>query len=119
MKVRCVKILDARGNKLESSPWLSLDGVYDVLSIYIEKQGRTLVRLIGEQSTPALFSLEEFEIVDGSIPRNWTVSATSSGNLDVEPDSWKSPGFWDRYYDGDGEAQKIFDDERLQMNAQK
>ncbi len=47
-----------------------------------------------------------FEVLDGRIPPNWTVSGVSNDALDdfnVGPASWATPGFWVRIDDDYGD----------------
>lgn len=76
---------------------------------------RTMLRLIGENPTPALFQTDIFEVVSSVIPPSWIVVSPKPGLLDVGPEPWTRPGFWERYFDQDPEAVAIFKRERERM----
>jgi len=98
MKVRCVKAPD-EGRVSGRSAWLTEGRTYHVLAIEIEPT-RTRFRLVGDQSeTPALFEPELFEVVSGMIPSNWVISSHRSGYVDIGPEAWGCPGFWEDYFD--------------------
>lgn len=98
---------------MEKSSWMKIGRVYDVLSISIDSAARVLLRIVGEERmTPALFSMDELEIVDHSIPRNWEVHFEGD-TLSFAPAAWMSEGFWVRFFDHDAEALKIFEEERV------
>ena len=116
MKVRCIKLVSLEGKELASSPWLKLDGVYDVLSFTAGLNRGVLLRILDEKSA-GLFPLQQFEIVDGTIPTSWRATALPTGDISFGPQSWREPGFWERYFDGNEEARKIFDEECRAMGA--
>ena len=69
MKIRCIKLVDGFGKDAIHSQWEKVGAVYDVLSLEIGLDGRSLVRFVGDrENIPALRPLEQFEIVDHSIP---------------------------------------------------
>jgi hypothetical protein len=71
-----------------------------------------MVRIIAdEQTTPALFDLSDFEVVDGILPSNW-IADSSDETFELTPKSWTEPGFWERFFDGDPEALNTFRNER-------
>ena len=110
MKVRCTRLLDWAGRPEESSVWLKVGGVYHVLGIWIEL-GQVRFRLVGEESTPALYQPEMFEILSGRIPRTWVASSPSPGCISLEPAAWSHAGFWEKYFDQDPEALATFEEE--------
>jgi hypothetical protein len=115
MKVRCTKLIDPRGNSLEKSPWLTVGKIYHVLSICVSADGRRLLRLVGDGNNGiALFRLEQFEIVTSKIPDTWIVKYMK-GEIDFTPESWSQTDFWDRFYDGNSDAFRIFDEERKKI----
>src|ERR1700722_5571273 len=117
MKVRCVRIFDPRGNPLEQSPWLTIGKVYIVLSVIFDigtAPGRPLrLRLVGDgRNGLALFRWDEFEIVSSIIPPTWIIFPGPASLIYLTPEPWTQPSFWDRYYNDDAEALKVFDQER-------
>ncbi len=63
-----------------------------------------------QQSTAALFSAAEFDVVDDSVPPQWVVGVDLNGYVELAPRAWLSRGFWERYHDGDANA--VLDFER-------
>ena len=117
MKVRCVKLFDSSGLPQTASPWLTIGKLYDVLAIEFESQGRGLLRLIGDgRNGVALFPIEGFEIVSAAMPPSWVVSWDSGGFLQLAPERWTQPGFWERFYDREPAALAVFDEEVAQLN---
>jgi hypothetical protein len=116
MKVRCVKLLDSRSRAAERSAWAKIGSVYHVLSIWVEP-GQTRLRLVGEESTPALFEPEMFEVISSAIPPNWVITSTTPGCLSLAPDAWNTPGFWERFFDADADAIAVFNEERAKIVA--
>ena len=113
MKVRCIKLLDSRGNAQEKSPWLTVGKVYHVLSLVFGTQQKWLVRLIGDGlNGVALFPLDQFEIVSPKLPGQWVVTWAANGVFELTAEAWSRPGFWEQFYDQDAEARKIFEQEK-------
>jgi hypothetical protein len=116
MKVRCIKLIDSRGNTLEKSPWLTLGKVYDVLTLTFGTQQKWLLRLVGDGlNGVALFPLDQFEIVSQKIPAPWIVTWNSKEIFEMTTETWSQPGYWERYYDRDPEALKVFDEEKAKI----
>lgn len=46
MKVKCVRLLNAGGEAVESSSWLSLGRMYHVMGSYIDPGGKRSYRII-------------------------------------------------------------------------
>ena len=116
MKVRCIKLLDSRGLAAGRSAWVKIGSIYHVLSIWIEP-GRSKLRLIGEEVTPALFELEMFEVVSSRIPPTWVAASPKPGCLAFAPVEWSAPGFWESFFDGDPEAVSSFEQARAKIVA--
>ena len=106
MKVLCVRLpgpLD--GSTLDSSPWITVDKVYTVTSVTAEPGGRVQIQIVADDGRSlAWFNSETFLTVDSAIPDSWVVKVGESGTLDLAPASWREPGFWEAYYDGDATA---------------
>jgi hypothetical protein len=107
MKVKCVRLLDSPGIQ---SHWLLEGKSYDVLSIVMDAHGRWLLRILCESSPGvALFQLEQFEIVDASVPHCWIATWNASGVFELTIREWAHPGFWESYFDGELDAKKLFE----------
>ena len=116
MKVRCIKLIDARGNPQEWSSWLTLGKVYHVLAVVQDTRRKWLLRVISDGSNGvALFPLEQFEIVSAKIPDAWIVDWNSEGTLALTTEAWSKLGFWDNYYDREPSARSIFEEEKKKI----
>jgi hypothetical protein len=112
MKVRCTKLIDSLGRPVSQSPWLQLGKEYIVLTLSIDALGRALVRILDDQGAePGLYSLNQFDIVQHTIPGNWAVAQLNNGGLFFGPPAWDKPGYWERYFDKDPDALRIFESE--------
>jgi hypothetical protein len=116
MKVRCLKLLDARSRPVEHSTWAKIGSVYHVLSVWVEPDQAGL-RLVGEEPTPALFEPEMFEVVSTVIPPTWVITSPKPGCLSFAPDAWNATGFWEKFFDGEPEAVASFNEERAKIIA--
>jgi hypothetical protein len=116
MKVRCIRIFDSRGNPVERSSWLTIGKTYPVLSMIFQSNGERLLRLIGDgQNGVALFKWESFEVVTSDVPANWRIDLDEHGRVELAPKPWITLGFWNRFYDQDAEAIRIFQEERKKI----
>ncbi len=114
MKVRCVRLIDALGRIEESSAWLTIGKIYAVLSVVQNTDFRWSLRLMGDDPNGvALFPLEQFEIITNTISPTWIVSW--DGCFSLGPAPWDGAGFWNRYYDRDPDALRIFDEEHKKI----
>jgi hypothetical protein len=111
MKVRCIELKNWRGEPERRSSWLKIGSVYHVLGIQIEPN-RTMIQLVGEEPTPALFQPELFEVVSSAIPSVWVIMAPKSGWLSLAPEAWNRPGFWEEFYDREPKAVACFEEYR-------
>jgi hypothetical protein len=111
MKVRCIKLLNSRGQEVTTSSVLKIGRIYDALSISIDESGNGVYVRIHGGKQPSVHPLSQFDIVDPSIPRNWGVHGRSSGGIFLGPLSWSEIGFWEKYFDGDQKARTDFEAE--------
>jgi len=112
MKVRCTKLLDTRGAEQAQSAWLTVGKIYHVLSLLQDVHGRWLLRLMGDtEPGVGLFLLEQFEIVSRRLAPMWIVNWNKVGVFELTPETWTAPEFWERYFDHDPAAKRIFTDE--------
>jgi hypothetical protein len=109
-------LLDAHDEPQVESDWLTIGRLYHVLSVISDSHGRWLVRIMGD-SEPGLglFSLRQFEIVSDTIPSSWIVTWNNEGVFELTTKAWSEQGFWDRYFDNDPIARKIFERERQKI----
>lgn len=79
---------------------------YVVLSIEVNS-GVTFIRILAKDDLPRLFELDKFDIISGSFDSSWEVSV-EGGRLCVGPPVWYRSGFWQSYFDGGTDEEKIF-----------
>lgn len=60
------------------------------------------------QQCPALFPASDFEIVDSHLPAVWIASLDLNGYIHLAPPCWHEVGFWERYYEGEHDAELVF-----------
>jgi hypothetical protein len=85
--------------------WLLKGKQYVVLSV--EEYSRDLpgLRVESEDSgQPVVFKASLFALVDGSIPKCWRALAMSGGFVELGPEEFGEPGFWERCFDREPEA---------------
>lgn len=85
---------------------------YVVASLEITKSYRNYRIYSDIRESPILFSWDLFRIVDHDIPAVWEFHYNNERNfMKICPPSWSVMGFWERYFDAEPEAIKIFSDE--------
>jgi hypothetical protein len=119
MKLRCIQIIDEKTGKLqEHSSWLTEGKVYHALGMFLDERKTLLIRMIGDDGiTPALYGFNQFEVISPKIPSNWVVS-WNDNVFQLAPARWLARGFWERYFNGESEALRIFDEERLTVEKE-
>lgn len=113
MRVLCVRLVSqVDGTPMTTSPWVKLDGEYPVLSVLTEPAGRVLLQILTEEdSTAARFDSSMFMTTDPSLPPNWIARIGEDGSLDLAPQRWLVPGFWDAFHDDDPVARSTYGEE--------
>jgi hypothetical protein len=107
VKVQCTKI--DKPAVAETSTWLTVGRIYDVLEVYAYPGGPVELRIESDdQKTPALFDSSCFVTVDETIAESWVASVGESGTFLLGPKEWSLPGFWESFFDGNDEALKSF-----------
>ena len=119
MNVECIRIIDSEtGEIIEKSSWLSVGGVYQVLSIFISDCGPTEYRLIADDgNTPAIYEASQFKIINDTLPLNWVVTYEDKSYFELAPKSWSEAGFWEDYFDGEPLAIEKFETEVRIING--
>jgi hypothetical protein len=117
MKVKCVKLVDARGREVNDSAWLTLERVYPVLGIFVDPDGRRSYQIITNDRDPGFAAMvcpsaECFEIVSTTVPSNWRLKIRENGVMSIAPGAWQEPGFLEAFYDRDPAVYPIFERER-------
>lgn len=65
----------------------------------------------------ALFRWEEFEVVSSRVPPTWIIYSGPKSTVELLPEPWTRPRFWERYYDGDPDAVRILEETRKIVGA--
>jgi hypothetical protein len=116
MKVKCVRLHDVSGKSQEKSSWLTIGNMYHVLEVIQGSNKKWMIRLVGDGlNGVALFPLEEFEVVTHKLPDAWIIKWGKDGFFQLTPELWSHAGFWERFYDKDSDAIRIFEEERKKI----
>lgn len=90
-------------------PDLTFKKEYLVIGVNYNVQGNLEVSVeIDSDGTPCLFPLTSFDLVDPSLPEEYSFYFYEYGFASLQPIEFKGD-FWDRYHDGDPEAEKLFE----------
>ncbi len=91
--------------------WLNQDTEYVVLEVGT-MVNKTYYRIQSEDNqTPALFEASLFRIVDPHLPASWIAMMNNDVFIiKLIPIAWAEEGFWERYFDGNCDALKIYAD---------
>ena len=119
MRVVCVKLSDAGGDEVASSPWATLDAEYVVLAVEAAPGGHVQLRIMADDGpTPVLFESEMFMTISSNVPSNWVASIGEGGTFELAPANWLRPNFWEDYFNGDHQAVTEFEEERARIMAE-
>ena len=89
--------------------WFDPSEVLIVLAANSVPSGGSRFLLWSEkQSTAALFPVSDFEIMDNRLPSAWVAKVDLNGYLELAPPEWLSADFWERFHNGDPEAEATF-----------
>ena len=87
------------------NPWLTVGAECTVLEIFAQPSGRIELHLPTDSPGDlGWFPSKSFVTADDSIPTSWVTQIDDGGNARVGPKAWFSPGFWERFYDGEEAA---------------
>ena len=111
MRVRCVSIVDANNEPIETSRSLTIGREYVVLGVSATIGHSIDVRITSDDGTHSLWPIDIFEVVEDSLSSSW-VAKIDRQRLMLCPSSWSRPGFWEDYFNGEKEAVMQFDIER-------
>jgi len=113
MKVECIKVINPIiGEESHSDGWLTVGQTYIVLAIFASPQRPIKFRCIGNDGkTPALFDARQFKTISTNIPSNWVATLDEQGILEIGPERWSNPGFWEDFFNGDLNAIRVFEEE--------
>jgi hypothetical protein len=105
-----VKYVKERGYQGEGKdPHLTLGKEYIAITVDFPPGKRPEISKQSDcDGTPGLQPIEFFEIIDSSLPENYCFKVYENGFASLQPVEFKGD-FWDRYHDGDLEAEKLFE----------
>ena len=106
-----VKLKNDSREKYKS--WLRVEDHYDVLEVTFRKNESSDYRIFSQlEQSPILCEVDDFEVIESRIPSNWRIfSDECNGLFTLTPPAWNEMGFWVKYFDGEQEAEEIFDRE--------
>lgn len=114
--MKCIRLLDANGQEVEFSSWLTLGRIYHVMYIFIDEHGRHNYGVVsrhpeGEWPQMVSHQAECFEVASEVMPSNWR--KWEKGKISgISPAAWQAPGFDEAFYDHDPETYPIYERER-------
>lgn len=116
MIVKCIKTYDSITREpMKITPWLTIGKEYIVLGLEVRAlsvENRLYLSIQSDDGpNPVLFEADQFVTVSNKIPSNWVASLDEFGNMNIEPQKWLRPGFWDDYYNFDPAARSDFENE--------
>ncbi len=115
MKALCI----STGSDSNHNTWLTVNHEYLVLSILALPEKAVLFRLMADDTrTPILAESSLFAAVSQPLPSNWVAAVREGGAVELGPRGWLDAGFWERFFDGEAEAEEIFRKESEAMNSE-
>ncbi len=74
--------------------------------------------MIGEGGKPPTWwPSEMFMTTDAELPSTWVAQVGEGGVLRMGPAAFLTEGFWERYFDQEPEAMRVFDEQLSPMDA--
>jgi len=121
MRVKCLKILSPdTGEEIGNSPWLTVGAEYIVLSLHIEDGGNIKFQLLCDDGyTPSFHNASQFEVISSKISSTWRADFVPNSYFSLGPKAWSKAGFWDAYFDGNSDAELIFEKEKKAIFLQE
>ena len=96
--------------------WLTPHTEYLVLAVEASATGENSYRIESEDNrTPALFEAKLFTLVNNRLPTLWIAVQQQDLLLQLMPARWSEDGFWERFFDGDPEACRVYEDAIVKM----
>lgn len=117
MEVKCTSLTNADG--METSKRITLGALYEFICLTFDAYTKTVyARLIGDKATiPAVYPLDRFEIVEGTMPTTWQIFGGKNGGLFIGPASRAQPGFWEKFFERDATAREVFETELRRIHS--
>jgi hypothetical protein len=112
VKALCVRLSDSR----DKDSWLTLNQEYQVLSVLMTPRGPAKFRVVADDGrTPILADSTLFAMSSQKLPQSWVFAVREGGVVALGPPQWLETGFWERYFDGDADAVRKFQEEMSRM----
>jgi hypothetical protein len=110
MKIVCVQ---------PHGQWFTVGREYLVLAISMRARAGLSFRIVSDDAgTPVLAPAELFDVVPAQpMSGNWVAEVGEGGQLELGPRRWLERGFWERFFDGDADARRVFDEEVRAMGG--
>ena len=67
--------------------------------------------LLNDTPRAAFYLLDQSSVVNHEIPESWIAIQNANKVFELTPKRWSEPGFWERFYDDDPAAIRLFDEE--------
>lgn len=99
-------------------PSISLDKEYVVLELGASRNGDIYYRIERDDRTPVLVKPEDFEVTSNKLPVSWIAQWLEVGSVIFCPLPWTRKDFWERFFDREPEAERIFKEERDKIISQ-
>jgi hypothetical protein len=109
-----VKVLCVTLDKPEAdlSLWLTPHKEYLLLAILAQPDRNVLFRILSDDGrTPILADASLFAAPIQAVPDTWAGAVREGGVVEVGPRRWLELGFWERFFDGDPDAVRVFREE--------
>ncbi len=96
---------------------LTLNKKYLVIGVYyVPNQGSKFIIQCDTDNEVGWFLSKYFDLVDAHVPPDFSYTFYESGRSELEPTVFDGD-FWDRFHEGDPDAEKIFDQEVKRIKA--
>ena len=104
-----MKVLYSTARNDGVDPSFTLGSSYMVLGVRFQTGSAPMIVVRRDSDgTPVLAELRYFDVQDSSVPADWGFFDFGDGFCALEPREF-SGDFWDRFHDGDTEAEKTFE----------
>ena len=101
----------------EEDTHLTLNKDYIVISVlYTPSSGTEFTIETDGDNYPALFSSKYFDLIDARLPPNFMYKFYENGITQLRPLAFDG-NFWERFHDGDPEAEKVFEETVRKIKA--
>lgn len=119
MKVRCTKIINPITGEIDkTSSWLTIDKIYQVLSVSVNPGKSIYFQIVDDGKSPGLHDSRQFSVVSDKISSNWVIMTNKQGGVWIGPEKWTRSAFWEDYYNDVPEAIRDFKEEQAKIDQE-